>query len=70
MMEVGTKKSLWIRESDDEKKKGKIEKKCMVYVRFQNQILNSYMNNLVEFAQFNDDIIYPNRCGPDGINGK
>ena len=70
-IEVGTKKSLWIREfSDDTAKPAEIERKCMVYVKFSNKSLNSYMNHLVEYVQFNDDVIEPSSCGPDGIQGK
>ena len=50
-IEVGTRKSLWIREfSDDNKKPAEIERKCMVYVKFANKSLNSYMNHIVDYV--------------------
>ena len=67
MLEVGPQKKLWLREKEDSGEPAEIFKQSIVYVKFCNQNLNNYMTDLVQFAEFNSEKVYPKVCGPDSL---
>lgn len=68
-VEVGTKKSLWIKEFEDSSQPSQIEKKCTAYLKFSDPGLNNYIEQIIDYVQINDDIINPKAFGPDGLQG-